>query len=439
MPRNADIGDWSPERLLIVIGALTAFAFGACSPPDDQACSPTCQSTFTCNESKGICEPKRLTVFHDEVPGRRLVSTVYKQAPFIAAVEPENRLVVAGRPDGTDAISVLDKLDGEQRLGVAIDATDDRVVVGWPADDGLYRVAVRREGRWHLTDSISPLEGRYRASRHFDVAAEEDGGVHIVFRNRLNGDLQHLSRGDSEWSLLTIDNGSAVGGRSQCPSGIGDPMRSGVGYDPDAEAASDRLYVSYYDADCGDLRLGKRTGDDWLVSVVDTGDFSLGTEGVKESGNVGRFSSLVVGSSGTVSIAYQDVRRGRLLYARRSAEEFTVQLVDPGMQLDENSQKRKQLVGAFSALSFKQTESQQVPYIAYMNGSENRLRVTYRLELEGNNGRWIHRTLDVEPPAGFFATIEASAESDVIVMSEQLEPSANGVDSRLVTRRLGGP
>ena len=426
------------QSLLLVAAASLLLATG-CSPPDDRRCSPECGETYTCDRDEGVCRPKSLDSYRGTVPGRRLVSDLVDGRVYAAAIAPAERLVVAGRPGKPSSMRVLDRLARGATPAVALDTSDKRVAVAWSDAENRFRVALRKSDEWAVSDPVSIGPGsNYRVTQHFDVAVGEDGHVHLVFRDRLTGGLQHLYRTASGWTLQTIDDGEARRGSSGCQSDQADPTRSGVGYEPDVEFGAQTLYVSYYDARCGNLRLAHRTDNGWVVRVVDTGDFSIGAQSVRQPGDVGRFSSLVVNPSGDVAVAYHDQRRGRLLYATESDDEFDVQLVDPGVQLDSFSQKRKQIVGAFADLAFRRVENRNIPYIAYLNGSENRLRLAYRIQTSNQGGRWIHRTLEPDPPTGFFARVEVTAGSDVVVLSEKLDVTPSGASSRLVSEHPDG-
>jgi MYXO-CTERM domain-containing protein len=62
-----------------------------------------------------------------------------------------------------------------------------------------------------------------------------------------------------------------------------------------ARSSSGTLYVSYYDADDGNLKLAIRSGSTWSTQVVD------------ESGDAGRYSSLVLTSAGVPVVAYMRI------------------------------------------------------------------------------------------------------------------------------------
>jgi hypothetical protein len=263
-----------------------------------------------------------------------------------------------------------------------------------------------------------------------------DAQKRLVFRGgNTDGLLELTRRPDDDWRLTTIDRGGAVADRRRCSGASTTPSRSGVGYNPDAEVIESTAFVSYYDANCGDLRLARRTDGSWRVDVLDTGDFTLsGAGGRRESGDVGRFSSLTSDNDGNLAVAYQDVGRGRLMFAQQTSNGIEIELADPGLHTDGSSRRRKQFVGAFADLVFTRGGS-ELPCIAYMNGSESRGRLACRVQRSGGSS-WRHISLEPPPPSGFYAAIEAPSPSEIAVFAERLLPEGGSMVSHLVETRL---
>ncbi len=424
-----------------IAGLLVAVCLGAAGCElfaGDEQCGSPCRATFTCDSSAGVCRPKSLSSFGgnpESPPARHLAAAPDGDAVLLAALAPEHDLVVAGRP-GSDW-SVLDRLEDTADRSVAVDTTPERASVAWLGDDARFRLATRREGRWRVASVDT--DSSYQGTRHLDVV-DGNQGRRILFRDREQERLLALrERPDAPWELELVDDGTAVPERSDCSAGGGDPARSGVGLDPDAERIDATLFVSYYDAECGDLRLGRRVDGSWRADVLATGDFVLpGASDTQQAGDVGRFSSLAADSQGRLAVAYQDVRRGRLMFARQTSDGFDTQLVDPGIRLDEFSQERKQLVGAFADLTFRREGSEEIPYIAYMNGSGARLRLANRAS-DSSDANWLHRTLDPPSPAGFYAAIAFSEGSEIAIFAERLTRGDGGFASRLVEVRREVP
>src|SRR5690606_21072096 len=123
------------------------------------------------------------------------------------------------------------------------------------------------------------------------------------------------------------------------------------------------VVAAYYDADCGDLRLARRSAQGWAVTLVDGGD---DTAPNMRHGMVGRWPSVAFDAAGVVSIAYHDVSRGRLMFAHERSGRFESTVVDAGFELDAFARQRKNIVGAFAAL---RVEDSGAASIAYLDGT----------------------------------------------------------------------
>jgi len=66
---------------------------------------------------------------------------------------------------------------------------------------------------------------------------------------------------------------------------------------------ADVVYISYYDAIKGDLKLARRDGSVWIIQTVDS------------SGDVGQYSSLALDAKGCPHISYYDATHDDLRYA----------------------------------------------------------------------------------------------------------------------------
>lgn len=429
-----------PLPVWVVAAVLAVGAAGCDAFTDDDTCSSDCRPTFTCDDRDGECRPRTfasLTTSDRKPPARHLATdTRGDSSVFVAALAPRQNLVVTGPADAGNELTVLARLEDPEQSTVAIDTTDEAVAVAWLDSDRRYRLATRRDGSWEVDRLDTDRE--YRGSRHMDVVTGTSR-ERVVFHGDSadNADelLELTRRPDGDWELSTIDEGGGVAGRRRCSSTSGDPSRSGVGYDPDVEVIGGTAFVSYYDANCGDLRLARLADGSWRVDVLDTGDFTLsGAGGRRESGDVGRFSSLTADNDGNLAVAYQDAGRGRLMFAQQTANGFEIELADPGLHTDGSSRRRKQIVGAFADLVFTRGGS-ELPCIAHMNGSEARTRLTCRVQ-RSNGSSWRHISLEPPPPSGFYAGIEAPTPTDIAVFAERLLPDGGSMTSNLVEMRL---
>lgn len=412
-------GPWTSLALWSCVAALLA----GCNPgPDGSRCDPECTSTFRCDADQGRCRPKTLTEYELDPPGRGLSATEFGESAFLSAIHPRRQLVVAGRADRDRGLRVLAELESGAGERTAIDgsAEADVVSVAWRSADGVYRISERRDGNWQRGRRVE-VEEEYAGSGDFDVAVDADGRTHLLFRDRDSNHLRHLAPAEEpSWTLQTVDDGTTVQSRTSCA-----PSGPDLGYDPDAEfvarGLSTELSVSYYDSNCGDLRIARRSNDSWSVRVVDRGTFSIrnGDRSVERAGDVGRFSSLAATPEGELALAYQDRRRAGVSYATESNGGFGTALIDPGLE-----GRRKHFRGAFADLAF---DAGGTPYIVYLDGTTARLRLAS--PRSGETG-WILRPIESEPPVGFYAQIVAG-DGQLTLLAERLVRTEEGYRSRL--------
>lgn len=419
--------------LVVVLAAAGCNSF-----EDTPSCDPACTEPFVCVEDRGECRPRTIDAYDIERPGRSLETARVDDDVVFSSVHPERGLVAAGSTRSGAPTYVLAELEGSPPFATSIagDETANLAAVAWLDETDGYRLSLRRGDNWRPSSPVDPPDQNYTGSTHFDLAVDSEGALFLVFRSAERRTLRVLSRredGDRKaWQLETIDDGSAVPGRSDCSTTSSLPDAPGVGLDPDVEvspAKSSELFASYYDSNCGDLRLAHFNEGEWSARVVDTGNYSVENDPTRRTGDVGRFSALSVRPNGSFAIAYQDVERGQLMFASESNGSIGTTRVDPGLQLDEFSQERKQLVGAFADLTFDEGGR---PYIAYLNGTEMRLQFAYRAR--GNQGRyrWFHSPIGPPPPAGTYANVEIR-DDRLRLFSEKLDRTENGYESTLTT------
>lgn len=426
---------------LVRVGLCLAvvLATAGCDPfGDNPSCDADCTEPFVCDENRGECRPRTTDFYDIDRPGRSLETARVDDGVVFSSIHPERGLVTAGSTRSDAPTYVLDELGGSRPFATSIagDESSNLAAVAWLDETDGYRLSVRRGGEWRPSSEVEAPDQSYTGSEHFDLAVDSEGALFLVFRSAERRSLRMLSReedGDREtWQLETIDDGSAVASRSDCSATSSLPDAPGVGLDPDVEispAKSSELFVSYYDSNCGDLRLAHFSEGEWSVRVVDTGNYSVENDPTRRSGDVGRFSALAVHPNNSFAVAYQDVERGQLMFASESNGNIGTTQVDPGLQLDEFSQERKQLVGAFADLTFDEGGR---PYIAYLNGSEMRLQFAYRARDNQGRYRWFHSPLGPPPPAGTYANIEIR-DDRIRLYSEKLDRTDNGYESTLTT------
>ena len=188
--------------------------------------------------------------------------------------------------------------------------------------------------------------------------------------------LRLASWNGSSFSTEVIDDGNAGDG-----SDVSDVGK----FATIALDSNDKVYVAYYDATLGNLKLAWQSESGWQIEIVDTGDVT--TESTNEegttttsvaSGNVGQWPSLVIDANNVIGISYHDVLNQDLKYASRTttSTEWSIEVPDTG-----------DLVGADTALSLHGG----YPTIMYFDGRFNNIKVarkssdTWSLEKRGGD------------------------------------------------------
>jgi hypothetical protein len=444
--------------LAAILLAATAF-FSGCDTTETPDCTPACTGGRVCDAVTKSCVSPQLTPFEGAAPGRSVRLGVVDGRAYLAAIEPEQGLLLIGAATASEPpeMYVLGKLARPAGKKLALATSSTTVAVAWLGSDSRYRVAIHRiedaPNHWSILDSPGGgvVEGsdveEYRGSEHFDLAVDRlgmeqgaaaDGSqrLRLVFHDARTHALRELSAplgpqrvsGTLDWDILTIDDPAEQRDEMLCPQAQRERVGLGLGYEPDIISRAGSTYVAYRDADCGDLRLARRFDGKWRVSVVDTGDFEREDDLALTRGVTGKFASIAVDSQGNLAIAYFDATRGQLVVAVERAGRFITEVADPGFEIDASSRERKHLVGGFASLIF---DADDIPWIAYMDATTARLRLAHRTRKFEIDGRWVQRTLDAAAPTGFSASMGFSAELGMIVVAEHLQPGPDGVDSSL--------
>ena len=309
--------------------------------------------------------------------------------------------------------------------------------LAWLGTDGRYEVAYRSLPRddnatWRFVTVPEPTGAAYAGTEEFDLEVIGDDGLGLAFRDQRGAlrILQTASLSEGGWTLEDIDTGGPADDGANCPPELrGAQSAPGVGIDPELAVRDEALVVAYQDADCGDLRIARRVSRRWSIAIADAGEISLETGAAR--GIVGRWPSVDIGPGGVVAVAYHDVSRGRLLYAREIDGRYEIEVVDAGVEIDAFSRERKDVVGAFASLS--RTDGGAVT-ITYFDGTELDLEMAQRAS---PTAPWTHRKVESEGAVGFFADHAQSDGAGRFVAAERLVPSGGGFASSLFVEREG--
>jgi len=401
------------RRLPVILSILFLVA---CPDNTTRLCDHECSLGEVCDYEIGQCVIQPLEAYKGPLPGRNARIGSAGSKIVYTGILPETLELLAGDiSETTHDIKILTKLTRERPLAVATTAT--RTTVVWLGDDARFSFATRTpDTTW--TFGIAESETIYAGTSNFTAAYDGADTLFIAFQ-ATDRKLRVLSSADlTEWDVALVDDGGIASNGIECPDSVRGTRRpGGVGIEPSMVATPDGMWISYQDADCGDLRLARSSGPQWSIDVVDTG--TPDASPVAQRGRTGRWSSIGVGPSGRVGIAYQDELRGTLKYATPADRAFLIETVDDGYELDVNANQRKDTVGAWARLAF---DSRGAPTIVYMNQSSADLRLAQRPQ---DGARWVQRTLVSDGIIGFHAGLIELAQGRLVI-SERLVPS-NGI------------
>jgi len=392
---------------------LTILFLVGCPDNTSRLCDPECSLGDVCDYTVGECVRKPLELFDGALPGRNAKIGAAGDKILYAGISPQTLDLVAGYISETERdIKILTKLTRERPLSIATTAT--RTTVVWLGDDARFRLATRTpDTDW--TFGIVESETVYAGTSNFTAAYDGADILFIAFQGT-DRKLRVVSAANlTEWNVALVDDGGIAANGIECPENVRGTRRpGGVGINPSMVATPDGMWISYQDADCGDLRLARSSGLLWSVDVVDTG--TPDASPIAQRGRTGRWSSIGVGPSGRVGIAYQDELKGILKYATPVDRAFLIETVDDGYELDVNANQRKDTVGAWAQLAF---DARGAPTIVYMNQSNADLRLAQRPQ---DGARWVQRTLASEGLIGFHAGLIEMPQGRFVI-SERLAPS----------------
>ena len=396
---------WFP---ILLLGVLTG-----CPDNPIKLCESECALGEVCDVDVGVCVPAPLQTYDGPFPGRDAKTAGTGNKVFYAAVDPVSFDLIAGTLTRSDRdIRILTRLSNSR--SIAMNTNASRVVVVWLGDDSRFRFATRTQDADLWTFGVAEADVAYAGTENFAVALDEAGGLTIAFQ-ATDRTLRVVRSNDREsWTAGLVDDGGVAANGVECPAAIRGTRRpGGVGIQPSMVQAPDGVWIAYQDADCGDLRLARQVGTGWSVDVVDTG--AIDASPVTQRGRTGGWSTMAVGPSGNVGIAYVDELRGTLKYVSASSLSFVIETVDDGFEIDANANQRKDVVGAWAHLDF---DSRGAPTIVYMNQSNASLRLAQRPQ-EGS--RWVQRTVASDGIVGFHAGLVELAQGRLI-SGEQMVP-----------------
>jgi len=168
----------------------------------------------------------------------------------------------------------------------------------------------------------------------------------------LGGTIKYAYRSGGDWVISTVATGD---------------------YPSLALDANDQPRISYYDREDGDLKYASWTGTAWSVETVDS------------TGDVGVYTSLALDSSDRPHISYADRDGGSLKYATFDGSDWAIEVIDGGMSSHYEH----------SSIAL---DSSDVPHIAYYG--HGNLKYASR-----SGGSWSTETVDSAGTTGSFCSL----------------------------------
>ena len=157
--------------------------------------------------------------------------------------------------------------------------------------DGDLNYVTNQSGSWAWEVVLNIGEGSVstNSSKKFTaLGIDSTGVVHLIYYDKVNQTLNHASKATGTWSFEVLD-------------GQEDPGQwLGLGID-----AQDQLYVPYYAAQTGDLKLAFKSNY--------TGQWELRT--LDQEGDVGQSLSTRMSPNGEIGIAYRDATNDAVKFA----------------------------------------------------------------------------------------------------------------------------
>lgn len=407
---------------------MAVCATGCPDNPADACSELACPMGQICDPETGTCVPSRLDRFDGVLPGRALSIAAHDSTLYLASFEPESRSILAGSL-GRQSRDIRVLHESSRSVdALEIVASGVHVAVVWQGEDRQLRMAWRSTNDSNAFWTIQQIQANlpYQSREKFAAVMTSDG-VAIAFRTP-SGTLAILEPESIEGPhrLVEVDTGGASTNGVVCPEAV--RMRGGAGVGREPSIALDTqgdFIVAYQDEDCGDLRVARNLDDAWRVEVVDTGEAQIDASDLAQRSFVGRFSSVALSPAGGISIAYYDESRHQLKFARTTDRGWSIEVVDPGLTLDQRSRERKAIVGTFARLSY---DDLGATLITYQDATELSVKLARRAP---GASRWEMQTLLSDGIVGFEVS-HAHAESEgFVVAAERLEPSEEGTVSRL--------
>jgi len=245
---------------------------------------------------------------------------------------------------------------------------------------GSWKVVVSGRERQDYPERVLDGYGRdYHAGFFGSIAVDTNGRPHISYlyykqepgEDPKNFQLRYITqKSDGSWENPTkVDTNGNPG------------WYTSIAIDPD-----NKIYISYYDKDAGDLKLAKKSGSSWSKSTISS------------EGDVGLYTSIDIDKDKHPGIAYYNVTQEALQFAQYDGTDWVFSnIISPIAD-----------VGIATSLAFSPTDDK--PSISYVDETIDTLKFAKR------SGAWatemITGTITDTFHAGVFTTIKIGTDGN---------------------------
>ena len=379
-----------------VITLCAATLTGCPNDPSQSTCKEDpCPWGMSCDDASEQCRaPNRVKA--RSISSRPAIVTNADGVVYISAYDTEGRDLVLGVWDRVDGRLNYQTVDSNRDVGLysAIDLySDGRPAIAY-RDSSLARLmfAYMDEGGQWRTEVIDDTAD---VGVDLDLTIDSEDVPHVSYRDRTYQVLRYALRSQEIWRFDFVDTGadppSQIPVEEACPEEQRSRVNRGVGYQSHLVVSGATPVVSYYDADCGTLRLARKSGGSWVLRVIDGASDPLPSQNAGT--RVGHYNDIAIDAKGDPVVAFFDGGEGTLKIARSLDGVPLIELIDDGRRRDETGE-RKIIVGQFPSIAFD-TDGSAV--ISHINGATLGLLLSTR-----SPTGWKTSSLDIEP--GVIAT-----------------------------------
>ena len=228
---------------------------------------------------------------------------------------------------------------------------------------------------------VTTVDSCKQVGEYSSLALDSSGNPKISYFDKSKGDLKYASWDGSRWVIRTVDNSKNVGEYSSL-----------------ALDSSGNPRISYYDQKNADLKYASWDGSRWVITTVDGSKDKVGKGKYNWDGDhgriddrskkVGKYSSIVLDSSGKPRISYYDQTNKDLKYASWNGTLWIITTVD-----------NLKNVGEYSSLKL---DANGDPRISYYDETHKDLKFA---AWNSSNSRWVTETVDSSGKVGSFTSL----------------------------------